>query len=97
MIIDEDNEIVNGNIGRISAEDLLQFIKYAEKLDLPCLQFIELTGDTFFSNMQMHQIRNELNELKKHSVANHNIVSIIEKGINEGLIEDFQYLTFKGL
>jgi len=95
--MDEDNEIINGNVGSIPVNNLLEFIKQAEQHNLPCLQFIDITGDTLFSNMQMYQIRDELFELKCDPAVNRDIISIIERGVDEALMEDFQYLTFKGL
>jgi hypothetical protein len=97
MIIDEDNEIVNGDVGRIPIKDLLEFVKQAEQHNLPCLQFIDITGDTIFSNMQMYQIRDELFELKCDPAVNRDIISIIERGTDEALFESFDYLKFEGL
>lgn len=96
-IIDEDNEIVNGNVGRIPVKDLFEFIKKAEQHNLPCLQFIDVTGDTIFSNKQMYQIRDELFELKCDPTINRDIISIIEKGTDEALLENYDYLKFEGL
>ena len=97
MIIDEDNEIVNGNVGQIPVKDMLEFIKKAEEHDTPCLQFIDVAGDTLFSNKQMFQIRDELFDLKCDPSVNLDIVRIIERGIDEGLLENFDYLKFEGL
>lgn len=97
LVVDEDNEIVNANVGRIAAKDLLEFIKQAENHNAPCLQFIDVTGDTLFSNKQMYQIREELLDLKHDPAVNQKIIAIIEQGIDEGLLRDFDYLKFEGL
>ena len=97
MVIDEDNEIVNGNVGLIPVKDFIEFIKQAEKHDLPCLQFIHVTGDTIFSEKQMRQIREELFYLKNDPAVNRDIISIIERGTDEALLENFDYLKFEGL
>lgn len=97
MVIDEDNEIVNGNVGLIPVKDFIEFIKQAEKHDLPCLQFIDVTGDTIFSEKQMRQIREELFYLKNDPAVNRDIISIIERGTDEALLENFDYLKFEGL
>jgi hypothetical protein len=97
MVIDEDNGIVNGDVGRIPAKDLIEFIKQAEMYNLPCLQFIDISGDTIFSNMQMSQIRDELFELKCDPTVNRDIIAIIERGTDEALLENFDYLKFEGL
>lgn len=97
MIVDEDNEIINGNVGRIPVKDLLEFIKKAEEHDTKCLQFIDVTGDTLFSEKQMLQIRDELFDLKCDPTINLNIIKIIEQGMDEALLENFDYLKFEGL
>lgn len=96
-IIDEDNGIINGNVGSIPVKDLLEFIKQAERHDAKCLQFIDVTGDTIFSEKQMRQIREELLYLKNDPLVNRDIISIIERGIDEALLENFDYLKFEGL
>lgn len=74
-----------------------EFIKLAEEHDAPCLQFIDVTGDTLFSEKQMLQIRDELFDLKCDPRANLDIIKIIERGTDEALLENFDYLKFQGL
>lgn len=97
IIVDENNEIVNGNVGTITAQNLLEFIKQAEKHNAKCLQFIDVTGDTFFSNKQMYQIQKELLDLKDDPAINQDIVNMIQRGINQGLLRDFDCLKLEGL
>lgn len=97
MVIDEDNEIINDNVGRIPVKDLFEFIKQTKKHDSKCLQFIDVMGDTIFSEKQMLQIRDELFYLKNDTSVNQSIISIIERGIDEALRENFFYLKFEGL
>lgn len=97
MVVDEENEIINGNVGKIPVKDLLDFINIAEKHKTKCLQFIDVTGDTLFSEKQMRQIREELFFLKHDPLVNQGIIAIIEKGIDEALLENFDYLKFQGL
>jgi hypothetical protein len=94
-IVDEDG-VTLSDIGSIEESDLRQLISVATNLDLPCLRFVDTTGDTIFNEKQMYQIKEEIRRLREYKGVSQPLLDVIERGIDEALKDVFHYLKFWG-
>lgn len=69
-----DNVVI---FGEFSCDDVQKMINIAEKHDMACLGFIEISGDTFFNEEQALEMKNELNILNDYEELNKRLLETL--------------------
>jgi len=95
LIINEEYEVVS-DMGIVDTDAFEKIIKVATELNMKCLSLMDYVGDTFFNEKQMHYIKKEIEVLRQRADIDQEALSVIEKGIEEGLKDVFLYLKFEG-
>lgn len=88
LIVDLVGELIK-DLGLFSENEIEKLIDMTHKLNLNCLQSIDLVGDTYFSEKQLLEIRREMDILKTTNTVSLELLDTIERGIIIALEEGF--------
>jgi len=84
-------------LGYFNETDITNLIDFAAHNNLKCLKFIDVSMNTYFSEMQMFQIKKEVAVLVEYSEINPHLISLIIRGIDIALSEGASFLKFEPL
>ena len=74
---------------------LAKLIDVAKELDLSCLKFINLEGDTVFNEIQAEEICKEVDKLRGSAGIERYILNLIKEAADEARLNVDSYIKFK--
>ncbi len=95
LVIDEFAE-VEKVLGIVDKKDINNMISVAEQLDMKCLSFVDVIGDTYFNEDQASELRKEIEILQQYPQVSKKLLGIIEEGIKI-IQREGAYLKFEDL
>ena len=93
----DENYAIKSIIGNVTDEAIFEIIDIAKVLNLNCLSFIYVAGDSYFNIKGACVIKKEVTLLRNYPGLNQKeALDIIEKGVEEVLKHSHYYLEFLG-
>ncbi len=98
LLIEDELGTLEQILGTVSKKDIKTMTDIAEKYTLKCLRFVDTTGDTYFNEGQLWEIKNnEIKILEQEPAIKPELLDMLQRGLLSGLEESFLFLKFEDL